>query len=172
MMVRKSALAAIFLLALPVHSQVAKVQDSPREFVQNFYNWYVTIAQKSNASDLAIKRKGSFFSPELSQALLEDSAAQAKVSELIVGIDWDPFLNSQDPEDHYLIGKVTKKGDRFFVCVHGVRSGQKRTEPDVIAELMKKDNSWLFVNFHNPGKGDLLSSLKNLRKARQKGAKP
>jgi hypothetical protein len=49
------------------------------------------------AWNLAIKTKSSVFSPQLALALKEDSAAQAKAEGEIVGLDFDPFLNSQDP---------------------------------------------------------------------------
>jgi len=50
---------------------------SPREFVQEFYYWYVPKTRDSKATrawDLALKYKNAAFSHELAQLLSEDSA--------------------------------------------------------------------------------------------------
>src|SRR5437588_560107 len=83
------------------------IEKSCRRFVQSFYDWYVTEALKDNggpASDFALRHRGSVFDPELLQQLKEDSEAQAKAKGEIVGLDFDPFLNSQDPGEQYVAG--------------------------------------------------------------------
>jgi len=152
-----------------------QLSDSARNFAQEFYSWYVPIALNGSsvaASDIALKKRSSAFGPELRQALKEDSAAQAKSPGEIVGLDFDPILNSQDPEDRYEVGKVTRKGDSYWVEVYGVRSGKRIEPPAVLAELVRKNGHWTFVNFHYPGPygNDLLSILKLLREDRQKAA--
>ena len=153
-------------------------QESCRNFVQGFYDWYVPKALGENegpAWAFALKNKRSVFSPELYRLLREDSAAQAKAGE-IVGLDFDPFLNSQDPEERYVVGNVTPKGDRYLVELRGISSGKKSEKPAVVAELTQNDGRWLFVNFHYgetkyPEDENLVSVLKNLRASRQKQAK-
>lgn len=170
MSLRNIFLSSLFLMALPVIAQPAKTEVTPLQKVQEFYAWYVPLAlkdQKQPAFVIALKKKGSLFSPELAQALEADAAAQAKVEGEIVGLDWDPFLNSQDPADRYVTGKVTTKGDRTLVEVHGVPSGKKNATPDVIVELTLRDGRWLFTNFRSADGNDLLSSLKALRDSRQ-----
>jgi ribosomal protein L21E len=152
-----------------------QLSDSARDFAQKFYSWYVPIALNEHAgpaSDLALKHRSSAFSPELLRALKEDSAAQANSPGEIVGLDFDPFLNSQDPEDRYEVGKVTRKGDSYWVEVYGVRSGKRMEPVAVLAELVRRNGHWTFVNFHYPGPHgtDLLSLLKRLREERQKSA--
>lgn len=136
--------------------------DSARLFVQSFYDWYVPLALKESnerSSDVAIKIKPALFSKEILNALREDSAAQAKSPDYIVGIDFDPFLNSQDPSNHYDVGKIDQKGDSYLVEIYGTRDGVKSREPDVIAELVRRNTTWIFVNFHYSSGGDLLSEL-------------
>jgi len=105
---------------------------------------------------------------ELACALEADSAAQANALGEIVGLDFDPFLNTQDPYDRYAVGKVTRKGQRCLVDVYGVHSGKRSDRPDVVPELVRRHGSWVFMNFHYPReRTDLLSILKRLRQKRQ-----
>ncbi len=168
------------LLALPCSLNAQEMtrqqlSNSARDFTQEFYSWYVRTAQSEHAApawDFVLKHRSSSFSPELRLALKEDSAAQDKSPGELVGLDFDPFLASQDPEDHYEVGKVTRKGDSYWVEVYGVRSGKRMEPAAVLAELVRKNGHWLFVNFHYPGPNgsDLLSLLKRLREERRKSA--
>ena len=153
----------------------ADIQKSCRNFVDGFYLWYVPKTLTSHdgpAFTLALKEKESVFSPELFRMLQQDSDAQAKASE-IVGLDFDPFLNSQDPEESYVVGTINVRGDRYFVDIHGKSSGRTSAKPAVVAELILRDARWLFVNFHYgvtkyQEDENLLSVLKTLRANRQK----
>jgi len=144
--------------------------------VQGFYDWYLkqTLNEKAGpASDLALKYKSSSFAPELLRRLKEDSAAQAKVSGEIVGLDFDPFLNAQDVGERYVVGKITPKQGSYWAEVYGVWNGKKSQKPDVVPELIFKDRHWLFVNFHYgkskyPENENLLSILRVLREDRRK----
>lgn len=171
MSLRNLFLSAILLMALPVIAHPAKLETPPLQIVQEFYSWYVPIAlkdQKQPAFVIALKKKGGLFSPELAQALEVYAAAQAKVEGEIVGLDWHPFLNSQDPASQYEAGKVTTKGDRSLVEVHGLSSGKKNSKADVIVELTLSGGKWLFSNFRSPDGNDLVSALKALRDSRSK----
>ena len=153
-------------------------EKSCRDFVQGFYHWYVPVALKHGRvrpADVALKTKGSAFSPELAQALREDFAAQAKAKGDLVGLDFDPFLNSQDPSARYVVGNITPKGDRYWVEIYSLTSGKKSAKPDVEPELMLKNGRWMFVNFHYGKSEDsedenLVSTLKTLRADRQKSS--
>jgi hypothetical protein len=142
---------------------------SCRDFVQGFYDWYVREGQSNY--ELALKNKSSALSPELWHALREDFAAQAKAPDEIVGLDGDPFLNSQDPSEHFFVGDTRLVGKRCLAVVRGITSGKKReyVEP----ELALKNGRWVFVNFHY-GKSkissdeNLISELKALREDRRK----
>jgi hypothetical protein len=144
----------------------ATIPESAREFVQGFYEWYGPIALREDsvpASDVALKEKHSAFSPELARLLQEDSDAQARCSE-IVGIDFDPFLFSQDPAERYEVGAIHQRGRFFRADVYGIQAGNRNRSPDVVAEFAQNGDRWTFVNFYytNPN-ADLLSILKSPR---------
>ena len=165
-------IGCLTLLALPC-SLFAQT-GAPRDFVQGFYNWYVPLALKDTAEpafNLALKSRSAAFNPELLNALREDSAAQAKVTGDIVGLDFDPFLYSQDPDASFEFGAATQKGAGNRVDIFAMRSGKKSAKPAVTAEVVQKDGRWVFVNFHYPDGTDLLSILKTLRDERKKSAK-
>jgi hypothetical protein len=146
--------------------------DSVRRFVQSFYDWYVPFALSDNrgpAWDLALKYRTSAFGPELLRSLREDSEAQARVEGVIVGLDFDPFLNSQDPCERYEVGRATQRGESYRVDVHALCAQNRNEDPEIVAELVRKGDSWVFVNFHYPSdRSDLLTVLKLLREERQK----
>ncbi|SRR5216683_1056213 len=171
--------ASCLLSAQEKKSEPQDAQKSCRVFVQQFYDWYVSETHKENAMhswDLALKQKGYAFSPELRRELTEDSDAQAKAGGEIVGLDFDPFLNSQDPDERYVVGAITFKGTSFWVEVHSIQSGTKSKKPVVVPELVSKGGRWLFVNFHygrtnRPEHENLLSILKSLKERRQNAPK-
>ncbi len=153
-------------------------RETPQAFAQDFYNWYVPKALNDNpgpAWDIALRYRKHAFSPELFQALKDDSDAQAKASDL-VGLDFDPFLNSQDPCESYQVGSSTRKRSEYRVNVYAncAGKGKKTDVPSVVAVLVRKGGQWRFVNFEYPDGGDLLSNLRVLRDDRRKshGSKP
>lgn len=158
-------------LVMPMHAQTANQAPSPRAFVANFYVWYTPFAQchaDRPAFELALRHKKHCFTPELWTALWEDAQAQRNSEGVIVRLDSDPFLMSQDPEPRYRVGKVSPKENGFLVEVHGVRSGAPSSDPAVIAEVRKRHGHWVFVNFHTPAGGGLLTQLKTLKAQRLK----
>jgi len=180
------AVLMLFFLLAPSSSLRAQkkrstgLKKSCQDFVQAFYDWYVPkslMPHEGFASDLALKLKHSSFSPELARQLKEDSdvrAEAAKEGELD-GLDFDPFLHSQDPDEHYVAGRIAVKGTSYWAEVHSVRDGKKSEKPDVVAELVRENGRWIFVNFHygtmdEPG-NNLLNILKNLREFRGKTPK-
>jgi hypothetical protein len=166
----------LFALPFSVKAQSeseANASDSVRKFVQGFYDWYVPKALNGNSApawSTAVKEKGSYFSPELGRKLREDSEAQAKDEGEIVGLDFDPFLNGQDPGRRYGVGKVVPKGSSYLVEVHRVVSGKPEEKPTAAAEVAGKNGQWYFVNFLYPDGHDLLGILKALKDDRDKPA--
>jgi hypothetical protein len=139
------------------------------EFVQRFYDWYTPLAHKSSKSPswiVALNKHGADFDPGLSRALKSDAEAQRLVTDDIVGLDFDPFLNSQDPSDKYTVGNVTETDGVFVVSVYGVRHGHRAAKPGVVAELKASNGSFLFTNFRYGADGDLVGILKLLREQR------
>lgn len=142
------------------------------KFVGEFYTWYLAHGKNADPLRVALKTKKSNFSSELVKRLNEDYKAAAKSPGEIVGLDFDPVLNSQDFADKYVPGKVTKKGSHYLVEVFGVTGGKRGEVADVIPELQKVGGRWVFTNFiyrHDGKTDDLLSILKKLKADREKG---
>jgi hypothetical protein len=165
---RACCLLVLLVLPCSLVGQAKSDQESfkdPREFVQAFYDWYAPLALKEDsttASDIALKQKRSSFSPQLALLLKEDSDAQAKCGELI-GLDFDPFLFSQDPAEKYIVGRISRKGQNYIADVYGIDHGFRSKVADVSAEFSEKSGQWFFVNFYYPKSVDLLTMLKSPR---------
>jgi len=177
----RKLLILLLFLSSGASGQVAPDSASGqcRKFVRDFYDWYTPIANSKtdiNASDIAIRERAKDFAPDLLAALQDDSRAQADNPGMIVGLDYDPFLNSQDPAAHYSIGRVIPRGNAFWVEVFEESHGKKAPKPSIVPEVKIDSGKCVFVNFHNsviPGKEevDLLSWLKTLKKQREKSQK-
>ncbi|PZM77774.1 MAG: hypothetical protein DKT66_26210 [Candidatus Melainabacteria bacterium] len=144
------------------------LEASSRGFVQSFYKWYLTKPESNHAC----KQRPSAFSPELLKMLNDDYAASQKVSGEIVGLDFDPFLDTNaEPFVNYVATNVTRKGENYLVQVDG-KGGNRTDKSRIQPEVAYKNGKWQFVNFHYPGaKGtneNLLSILKTLRSDRRK----
>ena len=160
------SLTAFILTALFCSVQAAHAA-SPRDFVQEFYSWYTSSAVQKTPGrvwDVALKNRGSSFAPDLVRQLKADSLAQEKSSGDIVGLDFDPFLYSQEPARHYTVGQVTAKGAGWLV---EVRAGKNAA---TVAEIAPAGAGWQFVNFHYEEGQDLLTMLKQMRADREKPA--
>lgn len=173
------SLRAIFyclLLAMPLSllARTSGDRDTPevlRKFVQSFYDWYVPKALGRNSGpawNIALKARVSDFSPELALRLREDSEAQAKAEGEIAGLDFDPFLNSQDPRNRYKVGRITNRGENYWVDIYCVLSGKASEKPIVIAEVSRRNGQLRFVDFRYPNGQDLLGVLRSLRESREK----
>lgn len=152
------------------------LSGSARRFVQEFYDWYAPGVAKAadNNREFSWRKRASDFDPALIRALKQDEDAQAKASE-IVGIDFDPFLASQDPCSPYRAHNVTKEGDRYLVYVDLECKDFMPAKPAVIVELARRDGRWIFTNFRypdpKPSGSNLLTILEENRKSRQQPSK-
>jgi len=150
-------------------AQVPDPQDSVGKFVQKFYDWYGILSHKNSklTPDVrAITEKAQMFSARLIASLKKDYEASSKHPEEIVGLDWDPFLCSQELEGRYEVGKIKKQGQNYLVELYGVSGGKRNPEPNVIAEVAQSGDHWIFVDFHSPHGGDMLNDLKELKESR------
>lgn len=166
--------------SLPSQAQAVQyIRNSCRNFVQQFYDWYV----KRPEYPRALMYRPSAFSPELSQRLREDHEAQAKAQGDITGLDFDPFLNSQDPAEHYVVAQIKLTGEHAcWAEIHRGSPDKMSKATYVAAELVSNVGRWHFVNFYysvpnsdfsaSVSHGGLLGLLKKLRQDRQKAAKP
>jgi hypothetical protein len=105
-------------------------------------------------------------------ALRIDSEAQARAKGELVGLDFDPFLGSQDPADRYEARHATVNGGTCSVGVWRASptdTAAKMDKPEAVAELRQQNGRWQFVNFrYSVGGPDLLHLLANLRDERRK----
>lgn len=140
------------------------VQKTPEEYTKDFYDWYVRRAQAEGSAWFKTLELARWdLSPRLSKLLQDDANAQAACSE-IVGIDFDPFLFTQDPGDHYVAGKAKQIGKRYEVAIYRVSEGKQAEKPDLIAVIERNIDHWYFANFLYPAETtDLLSILKTSR---------
>jgi len=127
-------------------------EKSCREFVQSFYDWYESPVERdpqhpSGTLDMddVIRSRGQVLSGQLYTLLKAERDAQARAHEL-VGLDFDPFFNSQDPSSKFLVESVDVQLDHCNAVVNGVEGTQKREL--VKPELVAIGESWAFVNFH------------------------
>jgi len=165
-------LVAQMLVAQAGMARESKESRSVRRFVQSFYDWYTPMAFSENRHGpcwyIALQQKGSLLNPSLLQALQEDVAAQKKSRDDLEGLDYDPFMLSQDPDPRYLAKRITKKGAFYYVYMHRVlEKSRKVAECAVIAQVENSKGHWRFNNFIDPQNGwDLRGSLKELKKGR------
>jgi hypothetical protein len=171
-MTRRPVLLLLFFGLAPLlqAGQQTKPEDAVHQFVQDFYRWYRPIAEKDNkeaADIIAIKQRPSAFSPQLLQALRDDAAAQAKSADL-VGLEFDPFLNTQETIRYFGIGQITKKDDGYWVEINSSVSEKPDRKP-FIAVVNQSGGHWCFVNFRYPDdNSDLLKILESLKHERQR----
>lgn len=166
-------LTAVSLAAEKTRPVISQAQ-SCKTYVQRFYAWYFPAMQHPGnkvMSDVALDRKGFLFSTELRKALRDDLAASKKNKAEIVGLDFDPFLNTQDPSEKYVVGTVRVADGKCSADIHSVDNGKKSDQPDVVPELENREGKWVFINFlyptsEKPEDRDLLSVLKTLREQR------
>jgi hypothetical protein len=140
----------------------ASLVQSPDSVIAAFYSDYVPIAlSRGNAPSWysVFGREPAVLANSLLSVMREDSAAWAQAPGEIAGIDFDPFLASQDPCDRYEVGAVTGAGLRRLVHVFGVCSGTRSTDPDVTIELVLSSGVWLIDNIRYPRTGSDLRSI-------------
>lgn len=151
----------------------AEPAEECQQFVQKFYDWYLArekalTNEKSQklVEEVALRQKRSYFSPGLIKALEEDLTAERKSPDEIVGLDFDPFLNSQEMPEKCVVGEVRAKDDHYLVDVFEILDGKKDSKPTVVAELARQKNGqWIFSNFHYEN-DNLVGVLENLKKER------
>jgi hypothetical protein len=145
--------------------------DAVWQFTREFYEWYVPAASEKKFTDLLdAKEMRRAIAPELLQALKEDSRAQKQdTTGNIVGLDFDPFLASQDPCEKYIVGKINPKGKSYWAEIHGVGGCAQHDSPDLFAEIAKTNKSWIISNYHYPKPAtDLLNILADMNVAQDK----
>ena len=142
--------------------------------VQDFYDWY---APRSTTKEFAtvktvLRERKQLFSQKLIDSLMEDASVQEAAPDEITGLDFDPFLYSQDPDPKYVVRKVTRSKNKCLVEVSPESTDKSIAIPVVTAELIVNGNSTKFTNFYygtskNKTEGNLLGILANYSKERK-----
>lgn len=162
-------LAALLILTQPQARPIDSARVA-RETVARFYAWYVPAAQRAGADMRALRDPRWHFNPALVTALRADSAATVANPGEIVGLDMDPFLNSQDPCNRYAPTAVRRDGATFLVDVVGSGGCATHRQPDVTVRVAFRGATPVFVNFlyPKPANDDLLGVLRQLASDRAK----
>jgi len=166
--------AALILLAFAglssrIHAQAASSDElSCREFVQKFYDryWNQYLAKMKDPKfslpgvEQVLRAKPPVLSQELIELIKKDEK-ESKASGEVGRLDFDPFLNSQDPQGKYAVARVEVGAGTCKATL---------SRAHIVAELTPAGSSWIFMNFHYgyynaAGKkdapdGDLLQILK------------
>jgi hypothetical protein len=124
-----------------------------RAFVQQFYTWYAPIANGKHhgpAFYAVLDQQPRVLSDALLRLLTMDRQRQAEAGNEIAGLDFDPFLDSQDPCEKYVVGDSVVIGESYRVSVYGICENEKSREPALVTEVARRDTSWVFVDFLYP----------------------
>jgi hypothetical protein len=159
----------------PAHAQ-SKEEQSCQEFVQKFYDWYVSrelefeckhlkdthhedidslnsCRRASEFHSVEVMRLEQALSPKLKRLLDDDYAAQAKADE-IVGMDGDPFLNGNAGVIYnYVVDSVQVKDGKCNATVNetginGNGEEEGKIYDRIVPELVKTDGKWMIANLH------------------------
>ena len=117
----------------------------------------------------AVRERPALFSTDLVTALRADSTASAQTPSEVVGLDGDPFLNAQDPCDHYSSNGVAELGGHFLVQVVGAGGCAAHTTADVTVEITPTNGRLVFTNFiySSRDRDNLVATLADLAATRR-----
>ena len=171
-MLRRRVLWIVLFSVIGVMDAAAQsapaLDSSAKHVVQEFYDWYVPRAAKANGTNLimsAARRRALPFDAELLRWLWIDSIAQTRAPKgELDGLDWDPYLDSQDPCRRYRATGVSRRGTTYDVEVRGSGGCPPNDTVDVVVRLMPRPAGWTVVDFRYPRRpaDDLIGDLKRL----------
>jgi hypothetical protein len=144
--------------------------DDAKRFVERFlatYNNQFDQDEERTADWDPVRAVASFLTPQLARALAEDRAAAEANTEEIVGLDFDPFSNSQDPCDTYRTGRAAQWGDSVIVEILGDCHGQIPLIPDAVYLLVRIGNDFAIADIAYPQGASLMRILQYLAEQRK-----
>ena len=164
----------LLLLAGPAVPAAPPAQDDAKSraqaFARSFYDWYTEAGQDRNVEVVLLLKK-DVLAPELYEALKADAEVTSKAEGELVGLDFDPFLNTQEASQPFDAGTAVAKGDSWWVPLTDRKSHVLR----VTAEVTCAAAGCRIANLHYPAQElpeneNLVSILKVLARDRAKAA--
>ena len=121
--------------------------DSVREFAKAFLSWYASPERRYHrAESEVLGHRPAVLTASLAAALRSDSAARADTSESREWVNWDLFLNGQDPCPGYAVTSVLKSMSRYDVgvaCIPYGRSAPRDTVHfDAVWNVVREGDHW------------------------------
>lgn len=127
------------------------------QFVQGFYDWYTPIAvapREGFAYYRVLSKSDSYLDLDLAAALRGDSVAQFSIPDTRQTLNFDPFLNTQDPCAPTEVVGVRRQGGTSRVTIRTCRASR----PGPVVEVRAVNGRWRITNVFY-GRGDLRSYL-------------
>ncbi len=162
---RAILIPAIMAFSLGQNCFANQTEELIRKTVTDFYVWYVPLAlenHKERSSNIALRIKPELFHPFLLAALKKDAEAQAAAKGEIDGLDFDPFLHTQDPAPSYSVGSIQKWQGLYWVEIYARDREGKRGILAVTPQVAVEDGNCVFVDFYYPKGGHLRDILRRL----------
>jgi hypothetical protein len=172
--------AALLLAARVAAQQSSPAADQPghleaRRFVELFLQRYhaqfnETAERPADWDPTTLVQRA--LTPELARALAADRAAQMANDEENVGLDFDPFSNSQDPCETYKAGRTAQRADTLMVEILGECHGQIPLIPDAVYMLLRRGREFAIADIVYPQGASLRGVLRELDEMRKRPTPP
>ncbi len=153
-------------------------QQSSLQFVQSFYDWYAAESTRSHTTSLleyALQKRKNSFEQSLYKLLTADVEASKKSPGEIVGLDFDPFFNTNaEPAKSYQVRYHSiKSKDNDSLDILAISGSRKEFETIGTVNVTQKAGLWQISNIHylkpeTPENENLRSILQFLAKNRGK----
>lgn len=123
---------------------------SAREYVQGFYDRYLATERTEGGGPAHWRLLGSdVLDSTLVAALREDSAfGDQRHPGSREGLNFDPFLASQDPCPRYEAIRARSEGPGFHVTVRPLCADSSWQNQGPVVEVSYRDARWRIVNVH------------------------
>lgn len=130
-------------------AQSGPVADSAaaHRFAQEFYDWYTPLGPRPGGPSWFLLLSGRTFRLEadLVAALRSDSIARNDARQFRETLNFDPFLDSQDPCPRYAVSEVRRIGAKYRVkvkpvCANAIAQSYQTGEP--VLEIVSESGVW------------------------------
>jgi hypothetical protein len=136
--------------ATPTVSVATNDSTTVHAFVQRFYDVYTDArSRQQDAMQQVLIRDSTFLDRSLLLALRADMAANRDRNQPRETINFDPFLESQDPCPKYVVSEVHAAGRSYRVTVRPVcptADGQRWQTSRPVVEVVSLGSRWMIAN--------------------------